>query len=211
MSLAGGADTNTNNAVNYLVTTSNVAVVSAAGNNAGDACALSPASAADSLTVAATATDDTLAYFSNYGSCTKLAGPGENILSAWIGSNTATNTLSGTSMITPLTCGVVALDLQRVGLGSLNAAQSQANVVAMATANWVSTPSGTLPLLFSSEGAAPAPQPPPPPPGTPPGPPPHLNGGPPRRALGNQNGTERGLTGLAVCWSYVLLLSVHWM
>ncbi len=152
MSLAGPADASTNNAVNNLVSVHNVPVVSAAGNNNGNACALSPASAAKSLTVAATTTTDTRASFSNFGSCVKIAAPGVGILGAWFTGNTATAVLSGTSMATPLVAGVMLLEMQRRGAGAINAASAQAAVLAMATAGKIAMPAGSLPLLYSNEG-----------------------------------------------------------
>jgi subtilisin family serine protease len=92
---------------------SGVTYAVAAGNNSSDACGFSPADVATAITVGATdPTNDTEAGFSNFGTCVKLFGPGVNILSAWDTSDTATNTISGTSMATPHAAGVAARFLQ---------------------------------------------------------------------------------------------------
>ena len=49
-----------------------------------------------------------MASFSNYGPVLDIFGPCVNILSAWIGSTTATNTISGTSMASPHIAGLGA-------------------------------------------------------------------------------------------------------
>jgi len=50
---------------------------------------------------------DERAYFSNFGKCNDIFAPGLNILSTWIGSKYATNTISGTSMASPHIAGYV--------------------------------------------------------------------------------------------------------
>ena len=60
----------------------------------------------------ATTSSDARASYSNYGSCLDVFAPGSSITSSWIGSNSATNTISGTSMATPHVTGVAALYLQ---------------------------------------------------------------------------------------------------
>ena len=80
-----------------------------------NACFESPAGAANALTVGATASNDAEASFSNYGTCVDILAPGVAVLSAWYNSNTATNTISGTSMATPHVAGVVALYLDANG------------------------------------------------------------------------------------------------
>lgn len=84
----------------------------AAGNDAVDACTFSPAKVKDAITVGATADWDGEAWFSNYGSCLDLYAPGEQITSTWNTSNSATNTIDGTSMASPHVAGAIALYLE---------------------------------------------------------------------------------------------------
>jgi len=111
MSLGGGASTALDNAVNNSVA-SGVFYAVAAGNSNTNACNESPARAALAYTVGATTSSDTRASFSNFGSCVDIFAPGQNITSAWHTSNTATNTISGTSMASPHVAGVAALHLE---------------------------------------------------------------------------------------------------
>jgi PKD repeat protein len=76
-----------------------------------NACFESPAGALNAMTVGATAINDSEASFSNYGACVDILAPGVNVLSAWYNSNSATATISGTSMATPHVAGVIALYL----------------------------------------------------------------------------------------------------
>lgn len=85
-----------------------VFVAVAAGNDGVDARNSSPSSATAVCTVGATDINDNRASFSNYGPVVDIFGPGVNILSAWIGSSTATNTISGTSMASPHIAGLGA-------------------------------------------------------------------------------------------------------
>lgn len=111
MSLGGSAYAPLDTAVNNLIN-KGVVVVVAAGNNGANACSYSPARVPNAITVGATSYDDSRAYYSNYGSCLDIFAPGSYITSAWNTSDTATNTISGTSMATPHVSGVVALYLQ---------------------------------------------------------------------------------------------------
>lgn len=100
MSLGGGFSSSLNLAVNNAVA-AGITMVVAAGNDSTDACTKSPASAASAITVGSTTSTDVASSFSNYGSCVDVWGPGSSITSAWIGSNTATKSISGTSMASP--------------------------------------------------------------------------------------------------------------
>ncbi|KAJ8049515.1 hypothetical protein HOLleu_02293 [Holothuria leucospilota] len=112
MSLGGGFSTSTNEAVDRMVVAGvNVAV--AAGNSNADACNSSPASALSAITVGATESSDTRASYSNFGPCLDIFAPGSGITSAWHNSNTASNTISGTSMACPHVAGAAALLLAR--------------------------------------------------------------------------------------------------
>ena len=111
MSLGGGASTSLDNAVANSIA-DGVTYAIAAGNSNRNACQFSPARVAAAITVGATTSTDARASYSNYGSCLDLFAPGSSITSAWNTSNSATNTISGTSMATPHVAGVAALYLQ---------------------------------------------------------------------------------------------------
>ena len=108
MSLGGGASQATDDAVNNAVA-SGISFVVAAGNDNRSACSYSPARAANAITVGSTTSSDGRSSFSNYGNCLDIYAPGSSIKSAWYNSNSATNTISGTSMATPHVSGVAAL------------------------------------------------------------------------------------------------------
>jgi subtilisin family serine protease len=107
MSLGGGKSKTLEDAVNAGVE-AGVHFAVAAGNDNADACSYSPAAAEKAVTVGASTLGDERAYFSNYGKCTDIFAPGLNILSTWIGSKHAVNTISGTSMASPHIAGLLA-------------------------------------------------------------------------------------------------------
>jgi subtilisin family serine protease len=111
MSLGGGVSASLDAAVNNCIN-DGVTFAIAAGNSNANACNSSPARVAAAITVGSTTSSDARSSFSNFGSCVDLFAPGSSITSAWSTSNTATNTISGTSMATPHVAGVAALYLQ---------------------------------------------------------------------------------------------------
>jgi subtilisin family serine protease len=163
MSLGGGGNNTTmNNAVANSIA-SGISYAIAAGNSNSNACNFSPALVPTAITVGATTITDSRASFSNFGTCLDIFAPGQSITSAWFSSNTATNTISGTSMASPHAAGVAALIAS--ANPSFSPAQVRDRMVADATTGVVTSPGTGSPnrLLFVNNGAAP---PPPPPPGT---------------------------------------------
>ncbi|KAI0109009.1 peptidase S8/S53 domain-containing protein [Nemania sp. FL0031] len=152
MSLGGPFSSAFNNAVNSAYSSGILSVI-AAGNDGVNAANTSPASAANALTVAAIDSSWAFAYFSNYGSVVDIAAPGVNVLSAWIGSNTATNTISGTSMATPHVAGLALYLIALEGLST--PAAITARIKALGTSAKISSlPSGTVNLIaYNGNGA----------------------------------------------------------
>jgi subtilisin family serine protease len=110
MSLGGGAVSAVDTALANSVA-AGVTYAVAAGNSNADACTSSPARAPSAITVGATTSTDARASYSNFGTCVDLFAPGSGITSDWNTSDTATNTISGTSMATPHVVGSAALYL----------------------------------------------------------------------------------------------------
>lgn len=110
-SLGGGFIQAANDAVTKSILYG-VTWVLSAGNSGADACGASPASTPLAMTVMASDIGDNRASFSNFGPCADIYAPGVNVQSAWIGSATATVTISGTSMAAPHVAGQAALFLQ---------------------------------------------------------------------------------------------------
>lgn len=111
MSLRSNPDLALDTAIQNSIAAGVTYVVSA-GNDSWDACNQSPAHISEAITVGATDSSDVGAYFTNYGTCVDLFAPGVDILSTWNTSDTATESLSGTSMASPHTAGVAALLLE---------------------------------------------------------------------------------------------------
>ncbi|KAI9143060.1 peptidase S8/S53 domain-containing protein [Paraphysoderma sedebokerense] len=107
MSIGGRFVKSINDAVED-VTSAGIPVVVAAGNNGNNACTYSPSSAPSAITVAALNQTDQKPWWSNSGSCVDIWAPGVDITSAYMGSPTAVEVLSGTSMASPHVAGIVA-------------------------------------------------------------------------------------------------------
>jgi aqualysin 1 len=149
MSLGGGVSTALDTAVRNSIA-SGVTYAIAAGNSNANAANSSPARVAEAITVGATTMTDARSSFSNFGSVVDIFAPGSSILSAWFSSDTATATLSGTSMATPHVAGVAARFLQANPTASTATVRNE--IVNQATLNHLSgVPSGTANrLLFWS-------------------------------------------------------------
>ena len=122
-------------------TAAGLTVVVAGSNDNANACNYSPARAPSAITVGATDSTDTRAYFSNYGSCIDLFAPGVSIQSSVNTSDTANEFWSGTSMATPHVTGIVARFLQANPTST--PAQVTSSVLAAAIPNVVVDPVGS--------------------------------------------------------------------
>ncbi len=124
MSLGGGVSSGTDTAVQNLIA-AGVSVVVSAGNGNVNADTQSPARVTEAITVGATDNTDTrptnwqcpgsptvFTCGSNFGTVVDVFAPGNNITSAWIGSDTVNNAQGGTSMAAPHVAGMVARYLE---------------------------------------------------------------------------------------------------
>ncbi|QOC92939.1 S8 family peptidase [Micromonospora craniellae] len=147
MSLGGGASSTIDNAVANSIA-SGVSYAVAAGNFNANACNYSPARTSTAITVGSTTSTDARSSFSNYGSCVHIFAPGSSVLSAYHTSNTATSTLSGTSMASPHVAGAAALVLS--ANPSYTPAQVKNYLTSNATTGVVTSPGSGSPnrLLF---------------------------------------------------------------
>ncbi|MEU9191527.1 S8 family peptidase [Streptomyces hundungensis] len=110
LSLGGTADPALDAAVQKAIA-SGITFGVAAGNESADAGNGSPSRVKEAITVASSTKDDQQSGFSNFGSVVDLYAPGSDITSDWNTSDTATNTISGTSMATPHVVGAAAVYL----------------------------------------------------------------------------------------------------
>lgn len=162
MSLGGGFSSAFNSAVENAVA-AGITMVVAAGNSTTNACNVSPASAPAAITVGSSANNDAISSFSNHGPCVDLFAPGTSIASTYHTGNTATATMSGTSMASPHVAGAAALVL--AANPSATPAQVDAALKTNATGNTISAlPVNTANLLLFTGfigGAGTSPTPPP--------------------------------------------------
>ncbi|OLN81886.1 Alkaline proteinase 2 [Colletotrichum chlorophyti] len=150
LSLGGPASSTWTTAVNSAYNAGVLTVV-AAGNEAQNAANVSPASAANAITVGAITNTWAIASYSNYGTALDIFAPGSAILSTWIGSTTATNSISGTSMASPHVAGLVNY-LQSVE-GLSTPASITARIKALGTTGRVTGSLRSSPNLVAYNGA----------------------------------------------------------
>jgi subtilisin family serine protease len=151
MSLGGGASSALDTAVRNSIA-SGVTYAVAAGNSNANAAYYSPARVGEAITVGSSTSSDSRSSFSNYGSVVDIFAPGSSITSAWYTSDTATATISGTSMASPHVAGVAARYLQGSPTAS-PATVRNALVNAATTGRLTGLPTGTANRLLFWSGA----------------------------------------------------------
>jgi oryzin len=153
MSLGGGRSDAFNAAVQAAYS-AGVHTVVAAGNDGKDAYNYSPASAPNATTVGAIDINNNRASFSNFGELVDLFAPGVNIKSAWNTTNSATKTISGTSMACPHVAGLSLYLRAKEGLTTPESVARR--LKELATTGVVQNAGNGSPNLLGYNGAPPS-------------------------------------------------------
>ncbi|KAJ3538910.1 hypothetical protein NMY22_g4972 [Coprinellus aureogranulatus] len=123
--------------------------VAAGGSNSSSET--SPARVAEAVTVGASTILDERAPFSNFGPLIDVFAPGVNITSASNASDTATATLSGTSLSAPHVAGLLAYLISVHGNASpFNLSHTLKDIAFKGALNPLTLPPGTSNLLISN-------------------------------------------------------------
>jgi oryzin len=150
----GGSRSDAFNAAVQAAYSAGVHTVVAAGNDNADAAKYSPASAPNATTIGAIDVDNKRASFSNYGELVDLFAPGVNVKSAWYTSNSATNTISGTSMACPHVAGLSLYLRAKEGLTTPESVARR--LKELATSGVVQDAGSGSPNLLAYNGAPPS-------------------------------------------------------
>jgi len=149
LSLGGSPNTTLDTAVRNSIA-SGVSYTVAAGGSATDAGNFSPARVVEALTIGASGPNDCLSSSTNRGAVVDMFAPGVNIIGPWSTGDTATATLSGSSLSAPHVAGAVGIYLQDHPTASA-ADVSAALVAAATTGRLCNVPPGTANrLLYTS-------------------------------------------------------------